>query len=114
MPADAGRHAHPRRQRPTFKFNLYPSRPRKQARGIFMQPIFISFYTPAYADEAAGLIASLDQFGLRHDVQPITSAGNWISNCAVKPFFIRDMLRKYSGSPVVWVDADARIIRPPI
>lgn len=74
--------------------------------------MFVSFYTPEYANHAQGLIESLDQFGLDHDIHRIESNGSWLKNCAAKPRFVRDMLDRHRR-PVVWVDADARIRQRP-
>jgi hypothetical protein len=74
--------------------------------------LFVSFYTPLYAEEAKGLIASLREQGAAFDVVALPSAGSWQANCAMKPAFISEMVRKHRV-PVVWVDADARLLRSP-
>lgn len=78
-----------------------------------MQPLFCSFFTPSYADEAAGLVESLDAFGLRHDVVGVPSLGKWEKNCGYKPSFLLGMMDKWPGCPLVWLDADARVRKPP-
>lgn len=79
-----------------------------------MSPLFVSFFTPAYAAEAAGLVESLDAFGLPHDVRKLDSRGSWVANCACKPAFIREMRAEHPGRPIVWLDADARVKAPPV
>lgn len=81
-----------------------------------MQPIFVSFYTTGtgYEAEAAGLVASLEQFGLARDVAGLAPAGGWTANCNLKSAFVRDMLIKHGDRPVVWLDADARVRMPPV
>lgn len=78
-----------------------------------MTPTFVSFFTPAYAAEAAGLVETLDAHGLRHDVVGVPGFGKWTHNCAYKPSFILGMMNKWPGVPLVWLDADARIRQPP-
>lgn len=78
-----------------------------------MHPLFISFATPSYAAETAGLVETLREFGLEHHVASVPSFGSWVANCAFKATFIRDQLLQHSGRGVVWVDADARIRRYP-
>lgn len=77
-----------------------------------MIPIYVSFFTTDYADEAKGLIDSLDALGLEHDVRLIASRGNWVQNCSMKCDVIYDALDEFAR-PVVWVDADARIVAKP-
>lgn len=79
-----------------------------------MSPLFVSFFTPAYAAEAAGLVESLDAFGLPHDVRKLDSRGDWTRNCSMKPAFIREMRAEHPGRPIVWLDADARVKAPPV
>jgi hypothetical protein len=79
-----------------------------------MSPIFVSFHTPGpYEREARGLVASLDALGLAHDVRQVPCCGSWTANCARKSTFVRDMMVAYPLSPLVWLDADARVLRRP-
>jgi len=79
-----------------------------------MPPIFVSFWTPAYADEVAGLIESLRAFNLPHDVRPLPSRGTWEQNCGMKAAFLREMRAEHPGRSLVWLDADARVRQPPV
>lgn len=76
------------------------------------EPIYVSFYTPDYAEQAARLRASLEHWNLRCDIAAVGDAGTWVKNCAQKPHFILKQLQAYR-SPVVWVDADAEIVQRP-
>lgn len=78
-----------------------------------MKPLFVSFYTPTYAGEAAELIRSLGVFGLGSDVRAVPDFGSWERNCGHKPEFLAGLRVEYPGIPLVWVDADARVIRRP-
>jgi hypothetical protein len=77
-------------------------------------PTFVSFCTTdnGYAEEAAQLIETLDRFGLPHHVAPIGPSTGWARDCNRKPEFLRSCLDRFG--PVVWLDADARVIREPI
>ncbi len=77
-------------------------------------PLIISYYTPDYADHAAGLVESLEAHGLDHRVLPADDSGTWKGNCNRKASFILEQLTERDGDPVVWVDADARVRRPPV
>lgn len=79
-----------------------------------MAPIYVSFFTPAYAAEAAGLVESLNAFGLPHDVRALPSRGSWVGNCGMKAAFLREMRAEHPGRPLVWLDADARVRQPPV
>ena len=75
--------------------------------------VYASFYTPEYAEEAAGLRHSFDECGIPSDrvqIEPRASRGTWAKNCAGKPQFLRDVIATLrDGDQVIWVDADARI-----
>ena len=77
-------------------------------------PLFVSFYTPTYEKEAAGLRDSLDAFGLDHSLVAVPSRGNWIKNCAFKPAFLLRMMGARPGRALVWIDADGRIKKYPV
>lgn len=78
-----------------------------------MTPIFVSFYTPDYAEDAAELESSLLQFGLTPDIDAYEGRGDWLKNCAFKSEFIRDKLLEHEGRPVVWIDADGVVLQRP-
>lgn len=77
-----------------------------------MNPIYVSFYTPDYAEHAARLKESLDAFGLDYDLRPWIAIDSWIRNCAQKPSFIRGRLRECQRA-IVWIDADAVVRKRP-
>lgn len=72
--------------------------------------IFVSFATPAYHLEACSLVQSLEVLGLPYHVAMVPSEGDWVDNCARKA---EVMLGLHGDTPLCWVDADARVIRPP-
>jgi len=80
----------------------------------FKMPIFISYYTEntGYAEEVKRLIASLRRFNLEYDIEAIGNLGGWQKNTQYKASFIKKMLLKHKRS-VVFIDADARILRYP-
>lgn len=78
-----------------------------------MTPLYVSFYTPDYAGEAAELVATLDAHGLEYVVTAMPSAGNWVANCGRKPYCIRSAMALYPGRPIIWLDADARVRQYP-
>lgn len=76
-------------------------------------PIFVSFYTPDYAECAVRLRASLERFKLDHWIEPMVDTGRWVANCAQKPVFIRKMLDQHPDRSIVWLDADAEVLKDP-
>lgn len=80
------------------------------------KPVFIGFYTvnTPYEEEAKGLRKSLEAFGLAHDIVPVEGRGSWVKNTQIKSEVIRDMLKKYDGRPIVYLDSDARVEQYPI
>ncbi len=74
-------------------------------------PLFVSFYTPKYTDDARALVTTLREHSLPHVVDPIPEQGSWLNNNNFKAQFCR---AKWEQSHrIVWVDADARIMAPP-
>jgi hypothetical protein len=77
-----------------------------------MHPLIVSYYTPgtAYEDHAMILKASADRQGLDSLIEPRERKSSWVENCAQKALFVRDV-RRATDRPIMWVDADARILR---
>lgn len=79
-----------------------------------MTPItFVSYFTPAYRAEADELRATLDRFSLPHDIRSMEDFGEWTVNCGQKASFVREMVRQHPNNAIVWLDADARVQKPP-
>ncbi len=77
-------------------------------------PLIVSFYTrnTPYEAEAARLRASCEALNLPHHIVPVDPTGSWERNCALKASIIHDAWRT-AQAPVLWVDADATVNRPP-
>lgn len=75
--------------------------------------VYVSFFTPDYLEPASKLIESLHDQGLDFDIPKVPDTGKWITNCAVKPKFVYDMLQRYPDRPVVWTDADSILRKEP-
>lgn len=73
-----------------------------------MHPIYCSYYTPDYKQSADQLHATLERFGLPHDLCELEESGRWIENCSKKAKWLLACMEKHKR-PVVWVDADARV-----
>ena len=76
--------------------------------------IVVSFYTPDwhYPAYARQLQTDCDRFDLNHHIVEVSSHGDYVKNCNIKPFFIRDMLNMHQ-TPVFWIDADGTINSKP-
>ncbi len=78
-------------------------------------PLFISFYTPDYKEPALALKAKLLEFGKKVRFQEVEDTGSWKQNIRRKPTIIVEMMtaaQKYDS--IVWLDADAILVRDPI
>ena len=75
----------------------------------------VSFYTEQtpYEREVANLIASLDKLGIRYRVRGVKSQGSWEKNCQYKAEYIMDALTSMD-TDIVWVDADAVVVKYPL
>lgn len=77
-------------------------------------PIIISYYTKntPYEKEAKKLIESCEKLGLQYVIEGVANQGSWEANCAYKSQYVLDKWENLN-KPVLWVDADALIIRKP-
>ena len=74
---------------------------------------YITYATgPGYVDEMAGLVETLRQHKLNYIACYEDDAGSWVDNCARKPHFLARMRAALRG-PMIWLDADARVMSPP-
>lgn len=80
------------------------------------RPIIVSYYTKrtGYEIQVEELKTTLKRFNLENDVVGIPDRGSWHKNTYYKPYFIRRMLNKHRGRPIVYVDADAKIRMNPV
>lgn len=78
-------------------------------------PLIISFFTPDWEYEAHSkrLIKECDSLGLEHRIERRESRGGYIQNSCIKPFYIRECLQE-AKRPVLWVDVDGSIFKPPV
>lgn len=73
----------------------------------------IAYYTDdRYKREADRLRQSLLEHGLKHRIDAFEDRGSWAANTSAKPTFIRRMMYAHNG-PVLYLDADAVVQRPP-
>lgn len=76
--------------------------------------LYVSFFTPDYIEPASRLVQSLHKYDLDYEVQKTFDSGQWITNCAYKPQFVREQLARSPGRPVVWTDADSEVMCKPL
>jgi hypothetical protein len=75
--------------------------------------------TTYYTDEnyrllAERLRASLDHFGIPHDLRAVASRGSWTENTGFRAEFLKGMMDDHPGKNLVWIDADGIVQRYPI
>jgi hypothetical protein len=77
--------------------------------------LVVAFYTleTPYAEEVKHLIESCRFHNLDVHVEAYPNQGRWVWNAALKPFFIRDMLKRFHNQNLLYLDADAVVIKPP-
>ncbi len=86
-----------------------------------MRPIYTAFYTKKlpgdkgadYEHAANMLKASLDRFGLAHDIREVQSMGGWQENSRLTVKHIRQMQKDWPHRPIVQLDADAVVCSYP-
>lgn len=72
----------------------------------------VSYYTPLYSEEAAGLIKSMEKLGFKdYTVEQRPQRGNWVQNTQVKAHYILEKLLE--NESVIWTDADSRMRQLP-
>lgn len=85
-----------------------------------MPPLYVSYYTigNGYELEAEELRRTLDAFRLPYQVVGIAidgarGPGTWQQAINYKAVFIREMQHAFPELPLVWLDADARVVQRP-
>ena len=75
-----------------------------------MSFIVVAYYTvdTIYEMHVERLKESLLKFNIPHHVVGIENRGDWYKNTCYKPTFIKEMMEKFPGLDIVYVDADAR------
>jgi hypothetical protein len=77
-----------------------------------MKAKLISYFSPSYAKHATKLIDSCHRWGIDHEVTKVQAFKNWQSGVMAKPAFIRRQMETFSNyDAVLWVDADAYVVR---
>jgi hypothetical protein len=74
----------------------------------------VSFYTEKtpYENEVKNLIASVSRFNVPSRIEGVKSLGSWEKNCQYKANYILDAMQQLD-TDIVWVDADAVLIKYP-
>ncbi len=79
--------------------------------------IVCSFYTLDYMESAMRLRKQLEGLGLEHHLQKVCRTSmdykDWQRETFFKANFVRNMLNQYPGKDIVWVDADAEMLKFP-
>ncbi len=77
--------------------------------------IFVSYFTSGYYEEIMNshLLPSLLLFNLPYYILPMENKKNWQENTKQKIDFILKALEVNYPFSIVWIDADAKIKRPP-
>lgn len=79
--------------------------------------IVCSFYTLDYMEAAMRLRKQLTDFGIEHYLQKINRVSkdysDWQRETFFKANFIRNMMDRFPGKDIVWIDADAEVLQYP-
>jgi hypothetical protein len=78
--------------------------------------IVTSFWTAGtpYEAEAKELVATLDKFGLKHDVREYPHPGTWAKAACLFPLVILETRRRHPDEDIMFLDADARVTTLPV
>jgi hypothetical protein len=66
-----------------------------------------------YEGKAEFLRYSLEQYAVPYHLQPIEDQGVWYANTCYKPTFLLEMLEKFPGVNIIYVDVDAEFMMYP-
>ena len=79
------------------------------------RPLVVCYYTTGtgYEREVVRLKASLKRLGMQSDIEGVPNLGSWQKNTMFKATFIKRMQEKHPGRALLFVDADAEIMRYP-
>lgn len=72
----------------------------------------ISFFTENYTHEIVRLWKSVMRYELPYCFEKVKPKPTWVETVSYKPKFILKKLEEYKA-PVIWIDADAQVIRRP-
>ena len=75
--------------------------------------ILLSAYTEEYAHQASRLLASCNKQGVSNAMCSMQTHGSWLQNVLQKPRIMLRMLAKVNDPRVMWLDADAVVLRNP-
>lgn len=75
--------------------------------------IYVTGYTPDYREQVTRLLCSLAKFNLPALALPYSDLGDWRSNTYRKPHLLIQAHLAFPEVPLVWLDADAEVVRPP-
>lgn len=79
--------------------------------------IICSFYTSGEYYESIfldKLFPSLKKFDLPYHIEEIESLHSYQLNTGMKPLYVEKMLISYPTTDIIWIDADAEIVKYPI
>ena len=74
--------------------------------------IVCGFYTPNYLPQILSLKASLEAQKINHFLKRYEPRGGWEANTRLKPVFVDYCLHKFTGTDIVYLDADAVVRKP--
>jgi hypothetical protein len=77
--------------------------------------MIISGYTinTDYEQEVKDLESDLKRFNLPYKLYGYESRGDWTKNTMVKAELVQRALKEYPGKDIIWIDADAVIVKEP-
>jgi len=75
--------------------------------------VFVTAFTPDYEPLAVQLQTDFEKWGLPHEMIPLEDLGKWEHNCNLKPWVLKCIREEFPNKIIVWVDADARILKFP-
>lgn len=87
-----------------------------------MNFLVIGFYTPDcdYQERAEHMKETVEAQGLRCEIREMSHERRrgkktmpWVANCALCPTFIRQMMEEYPNTPILYLDADASMVKRP-
>lgn len=73
--------------------------------------IVVSFYTDDYYKPACVLRDSLEKFNISYHMIRKNKEATWAKTTCLKPEVILDMMKLYPNKNILWIDADAEVLK---
>lgn len=81
-----------------------------------MNFIIVAYFTrdTIYEEKACTFIKSVIKYNIPYSITPVDNLGDWWKNTGYKPTFLKEMMKKFPDTNIVYVDCDAEFMKYPV